>query len=93
MHSNTGSGGSISKSNPLDTNRTVFDTRKINPAQTRREKQDKLETEMRARAIKKMMERMQSKDKVKKETVVKKEENAIDGTGHFPWQDEDVEDF
>ena len=48
---------------------------------------------MRARAIKKMMERMQSKDKVKKETVVKKEESAVDGTGHFPWQDEDVDDF
>lgn len=93
INSNTGSGGCISKSNPLDANRTVFDTRKINPEQTRREKAQKLETEMRARAIKKMMERMQSKDKVKKETVVKKEESAVDGTGHFPWQDEDVDDF
>lgn len=93
VNSNTGSGGCISKSNPLDANRTVFDTRKINPEQTRREKAQKLETEMRARAIKKMMERMQSKDKVKKETVVKKEESAVDGTGHFPWQDEDVDDF
>lgn len=54
----------------------------------RREQQQKMETEMRAKAIKSMMEKMQKK-KVKQEQEDKK---AQIHEGAFPWQDDYVDD-